>query len=377
MGETIRVLVVDDSAFVRKVVSQMLARSASIVVVGTARDGEDALDAVERYRPDVITLDLVMPHMNGVEFLREQAKRRPLPVVICSIADESGELALEAFEAGAVEFVQKPTALATDRVYEIADELVAKVQAAFHARQPGAGATRPGAPRRPITSGAAATPSAPSAAVSSAGAPTNGKGDPSRGVRPSGPVRSDVIVLGVSTGGPQALRQLIPRLAADFPVPIAMVLHMPVGYTEMYARRLDDIAALDVAEARDGDVLRPGLALLAPAGKHLTFLRDDEGIVRAHLDLDPMNSQHRPSVDVLFRSAADVFGARVLGVVMTGMGSDGLLGAGHVKARGGRIVTEAESSCVVYGMPRVVAEASLSDRIATLDEMADAIAELT
>jgi two-component system chemotaxis response regulator CheB len=184
-------------------------------------------------------------------------------------------------------------------------------------------------------------------------------------------------VLGISTGGPQALRQLIPQLAADFPVPIAMVLHMPVGYTEMYAKRLDDISALEVVEAKEGDVVRPGLVLLAPAGMHLTFVRGADGVVRTHLDLNPSNVQHRPAVDVLFRSAADVFGARVLGVVMTGMGNDGLLGAAHIKAQGGRIVTEAEASCVVYGMPRAVAEASLSDRIATLDEMADAIAELT
>jgi two-component system, chemotaxis family, protein-glutamate methylesterase/glutaminase len=185
-----------------------------------------------------------------------------------------------------------------------------------------------------------------------------------------------VIVLGISTGGPQALRELIPRLSIDFPVPIAMVLHMPVGYTEMYARRLNAISALDVVEVKEGDVLRAGVVWLAPAGRHLTFARDADRAVRAHLDLRPVDTQHRPSVDVLFRSAAEVFGPRVLGVVMTGMGQDGLLGAGHIKAQGGRVVTEAESSCVVYGMPRAVAEASLSDRSATLDEMADAIMDL-
>jgi two-component system chemotaxis response regulator CheB len=155
-----------------------------------------------------------------------------------------------------------------------------------------------------------------------------------------------------------------------------MVLHMPVGYTEMYAQRLNDISAVEVVEAKEGDVLRPGAVWLAPAGRHLTFVRGAAGETRAHLDLRPADTQHRPAVDVLFRSAADVFGPRVLGVVMTGMGSDGVLGAAHVKAQGGRVVTEAESSCVVYGMPRAVVEASLSDRVATLDEMADAIAEM-
>ena len=345
MQKPIRVLVVDDSAFVRKVVTQMLSRSPSIEVVGTARDGEDALDQVARLEPDVVTLDLVMPRMNGVEFLRAQGLRRPVPVVICSIAHQSGAMALEAFEAGAVEFVQKPTALATDRVYEIADELIAKVEGAARA-----------------TVGRA--PSAPPAAhvASSAVAP--------------GPVRTDVVVLGISTGGPQALRQLIPRFPADFPVPIAMVLHMPVGYTQMYAERLDAISRLSVVEAHDGDVLRPGVVWLAPAGQHLTFVRGPDRSVRAHLDLRPLDTPHRPAVDVLFQSAAAIFGPRVLGVVMTGMGTDGLLGAAHIKAQGGRVATEAESSCVVYGMPRAVDEAALSDRSATLDEMADAIAEL-
>lgn len=347
MSKPIRVLVVDDSAFVRKVVTQMLSRSPAIEVVGTARDGEDALELTERLQPDVITLDLVMPRMNGVEFLRAQASRRPVPVVICSIAHESGAMALEAFEAGAVEFVQKPTALATDRVYEIAEELINKVQTASRAS-------------------VARVPAAPV-----------GRAEARAAVRHAGSgARTDVVVLGISTGGPQALRHLIPRLPADFPVPIAMVLHMPVGYTAMYAQRLNDISPLEVIEARDGDVLRPGVVWLAPAGQHLTFVRGADALIYAHLDLRPTDTPHRPAVDVLFQSAAAIFGPRVLGVVMTGMGSDGLLGAAHIKAQGGRIATEAESSCVVYGMPRAVAEAALSDRSATLEEMAGAIAEL-
>jgi two-component system, chemotaxis family, protein-glutamate methylesterase/glutaminase len=344
MTNRIRVLVVDDSAFVRKVVTQMLSRSPRLQVVATARDGEEALELAELHRPDVITLDLSMPRMTGVEFLRRQNERRRVPVVICSIAHQSGEMALEALEAGAVEFVQKPTALATDRVYEIVEELIAKVEAAA----------------RVGTAPLPAKRAAPRVSVA---------------VRVEG-IRTDIVVLGISTGGPQALRQLIPILPSEFPVPIAMVLHMPVGYTEMYARRLDEISALNVVEARDGDVLRPGVVWLAPAGQHLTFERTTGGIVRAHLDLVPVDTQHRPSVDVLFHSAAEVFGSRALGVVMTGMGTDGLLGAAHIKAQGGRIATEAESSCVVYGMPRAVAEASLSDRTATLSDMAGAIMEM-
>jgi two-component system chemotaxis response regulator CheB len=348
---TTRVLVVDDSAFVRKVVTEMLNRGG-LEVVGFARDGEEALELAERLHPDVITLDLVMPRMNGVEFLRAQNRRRRIPVVICSIAHESGELALEALEEGAVEFVQKPTALATDRVYEIARELVAKVQAA----------AATGVDRTPAVSGARTRP------IGTAPVPVVPLAIPEQ-------VRSDIVVLGISTGGPQALRQVIPRLPADLPVPVAMVMHMPVGYTAMYAHRLDSLCGLDVCEAREGDEVRAGRVLLAPAGRHLSFLKEG-GMVRAHLDDHPTTSQHRPAVDVLFRSAADVFGPRVLGVVMTGMGNDGLLGAAHIKAQGGRIVTEAESSCVVYGMPRVIDEASLSDRSATLDHMARVIVEM-
>ena len=354
MTKPTRVLVVDDSAFVRKVVTEMLGRSESLQVVGFARDGEEALDQVERLRPDVVTLDLVMPRMNGVEFLREQNRRRRVPVVVCSIAHQSGEMALEAFEEGAVEFVQKPTALATDRVYEIAAELIAKVEAAARA--------------------VVAAPLVRAVHVAADGAVSAGAqastARPSRGFG-----RCDLVVLGVSTGGPQALRQLVPRLTRDFPVPVAIVLHMPVGYTEMYAQRLDAISTLEVSEAREGDELRAGVVLVAPAGWHLTVVRNGRAL-HAHLDDGPTTTQHRPSVDVLFRSAAEVLGARVLGVVMTGMGNDGLLGAAHIKAQGGRVVTEAESSCVVYGMPRAIVEASLSDRSATLDQMADAIMEM-
>ncbi len=338
----IRVLVVDDSAFVRKVVKQMLSRSPGIEVVGTARDGEEALELTTRLRPDVVTLDLMMPGMDGVEFLRRQMAARPLPVVVCSIAHESGELALAAMDAGAVEFVQKPTALATERVYDVADELIEKVKAAAR-----------------VEMARVLVPNGAPAAV------------PLRYTHTAA-ARAEVVVLGISTGGPQALRYLIPRLPADFPVPIAVVLHMPVGYTEMYARRLDELSALEVAEAHEGDILRPGLVFIAPAGRHLSFERQ-AGAVRCHLDLRPLDTVHRPSVDVLFRSAADTFGARVLAVVMTGMGDDGLAGAAQVKARGGRVLTEAESSCIVYGMPRAVVEAALSDRQAALPELPDVI----
>src|SRR5688572_21045346 len=222
MSDMIRVLVVDDSAFVRKVVSQMLSRSPFIEVVGVARDGEEALEKAAELKPDVITLDLIMPRMDGVEFLRSQMAIQPIPVVICSITHESGEMAIAAFDVGAVEFVQKPTALATDRVFEIADELIAKVKTAASIRL-----NR----MQPVTS----APPEPAPIV----------------IGPNG-LQTDIMVLGISTGGPQALRLLIPALPSDFPIPIAIVLHMPIGYTELYAKRLNEVAALNVVEARHG-----------------------------------------------------------------------------------------------------------------------------
>jgi two-component system chemotaxis response regulator CheB len=347
MDRVLKVLVVDDSAYVRKVVKQMLSRSPFLEVVGAARDGREALEMVERLDPDVVTCDLIMPELDGVGFVREQMLRRPVPIIIMSVASETGEAALTALDAGAVDFVQKPTALATEKIFEVSDELIEKVKAAASIPM----ARVRAAPAEPAT----APPRAPS------------------------PVArrelADVVVVGISTGGPQALKQLIPRLPADFPVPLAMVMHMPVGYTEMYARKLDEHSPLDVREAREGDELRAGLALLAPAGRHLTFRRRAGGAVVAHLDSRPFETPHRPSVDVLFQSAAEVYGQRVLGVVMTGMGSDGRQGAAWIKAQGGLVYTESEETCVVYGMPSSVVEAGLSDRAVPLGQMAQAIRE--
>jgi two-component system chemotaxis response regulator CheB len=339
MTRPLRVLVVDDSAYIRKVVKDMLGREPSIEVVGTARDGEDALDLVERLRPDVVTCDLIMPGLGGVEFIRRQMAARPVPIVIVSIAAESSERVLSGLDAGAIDFVQKPTALATDKVYDLADELVSKVVAAAEAPL-GRLRERPAAEPLPQTTFSG---------------------------------RYEIVVIGVSTGGPQGLKAVVPRLPADFPVPLVIVLHMPIGYTEAYAKRLDEASALTVIEARDGELLRPGLVLVAPAGRHLTLHRNGDGHTSARLDLRPLDTPHRPSVDVLFQSAADVYGDRVLGVVMTGMGMDGRDGSAWIKARGGAVLTEAEETCVVYGMPRSVVEAGLSDEAVPLDRLTAAI----
>ena len=344
VDRVMRVLVIDDSAYVRKAVREMLSRSPFLEVVGAARNGEEGLQLVEELTPDVVTCDLMMPEMNGAAFVRAQMARRPVPIVIISSIPENEELVLGALDAGAIDFVRKPTSLASERLLDISSELVAKVKAAA---------------------------SAPAARLHALGRSTPMEPVARRGV----PSVADVVVIGISTGGPQALRALIPQLPADFPVPVIVVLHMPVGYTDLYARKLDQLSALSVIEAHQGAPVRAGRVLVAPGGEDLSLVRESNGTVVTRLDRQPRNSPHRPSVDLLFQTAADVYGERVLGVVMTGMGADGREGAAWIKAKGGIILTEAEESCVVYGMPRAVVEAGLSDGSYPLDCMARAIVE--
>lgn len=339
----VRVVVVDDSAYVRKVFKELLSRSDGIEVVGTAHDGGDALQLVEQLRPDVVTCDLNMPVMDGVEFVRTQMARHPVAIIISSIANESAEQVLAALEAGALDFIQKPTALATEKLLDIGHELIEKVRLAAQApllRQP-----MPSPEQLPRV-------------------------EPPRLDRPP---LVDIVVVGASTGGPQALKLVLSQLPADWPVPVAVVLHMPLGYTAMYAQRLDESCALRVIESKGDETVAAGTIYVAPAGRHLTFRRGEHGRIRTALEFRPVDTPHRPAVDVLFQSAAELFGSRVLGVVLTGMGSDGRAGAAWIKAKGGTILTEAEASCVVYGMPRSVVEAGLSDRSAPLDRIAQMI----
>jgi two-component system chemotaxis response regulator CheB len=332
----IRVLVVDDSAFARKVLRQVLSNAEGLEVVGTARDGLDALEKIAELSPHVLTLDLVMPGLDGLGVLRALASNPSAPrVVVVSSAGEESELAVSALQAGAVELVNKPTALATDRLYELGAQLVEAVRTAASA-----------VPHPAPDVAAAATP-APAGAA--------------------GPSRK-LVVVGTSTGGPQALTRLLSSLPADFPAPLALALHIPVGYTLAVARRLDAQCALEVLEAEDGVELRPGRVVLARAGHHLKVERHG-AVGLARLDRQPLRMPHHPSVDVLFESAAKAWGPDAVGVVLTGMGEDGRDGARAIRAAGGTVLTEAESSCVVYGMPRAVEEAGLATATAPLENM--------
>lgn len=336
----ISVLVADDSAFARKVLREVLSASAELEVVGTARDGLDALEKISQLKPDVVTLDLVMPNLDGLGVLRALHSLPNAPaVVVVSTADHDGELGIAALVAGAFELVHKPTALAIDRLYELGDELVQKVVAAGGA----------GLLRRP-------SPAPPGLVLSAAAVG----------------IRTAMVVLGASTGGPHAVSDLLRSLPKEFPVPMAIVLHLPPGYTEALAKRLDAQCALAVIEARQDLPLEAGVVVIARAGIHLRVRPRAEGWV-ADLSPAPVDSLHRPSVDVLFESAAEHVGARTMGVVLTGMGSDGLLGSRAIHAAGGRILTEAESSSVVYGMPRCVFEDGIALAEAPIERMAELI----
>jgi two-component system chemotaxis response regulator CheB len=335
-----RVLVVDDSAFARKVMREVLEADPRFEVVGTARDGLDGLEKITELQPDVVTLDLVMPNLDGVGLLKALAGLTiaTLPrVVVVTMTDDSSDIAVSALQNGAIALVHKPTALATDRMFELADELRAVVAAAVSAR-----------PR--------------------ASSPLSVRSPAGKAVVASAPPTCRLVAIGTSTGGPQALTLLLGQFPKDFPVPIAIALHIPVGYTEALSRRLDGASALEVIEAFDGIELIPGRAVIARAGMHLAVEAGTPP--RGRLSLLPLDKPHRPSVDVLFESAAKALGVGCMGVVLTGMGDDGLIGARAMREAGGVVLTEAEASCVVYGMPRSVKEAGMSSGEAELEEMA-------
>lgn len=343
----VRVVVVDDSAFARKVMREVLTNDPRIEVVAIARDGLDALEKIAETRPDVVTLDLVMPELDGVGVL-EAIRNLPDPprVVVVTMSDADSVLGVAALQAGAYDVVHKPTALATDRLYELSEELIRKVLLAAEAPF----GTHP----RPVRT--------------TSGGPVSVRGRLPRSTP------TTMLVVGASTGGPRAVTLLLRALPASFPVPVAIVVHMPPGYTDAFANRLDRECMLDVKEATDGLMLRPGLVVIARAGIHLKLRAVSDGVC-AHLDVQPIDALHRPSVDALFTSASLQYGAGVLGVVLTGMGNDGVIGARDVVAAGGRVIVEDASTCVVHGMPRAIAEAGLADVELPLPEIAKGILE--
>jgi two-component system, chemotaxis family, protein-glutamate methylesterase/glutaminase len=342
-----RVVVADDSRLMRRMLADALARQG-FDVVGTAADGDEALDLCRAHQPDALTLDLHMPGLDGLGVLRalREGKADPVPVVVVSaFSPAHGAYAVDALAEGAFELVAKPAL--GEPLETFTSELGRKVGEAAHAGRVRSRAPRL-APRRPEPS---APPRSSALAARRAGAGT-------------------LLVIASSTGGPRALGELVPRLPAELGAGGLLVQHMPPGFTASLAACLDGASALTVREARTGDVLERGSLLVAPGGAHLR-LSDDR---RLRLADDAPEGGLRPRADFTIADAARLFGRRVLLVVLTGMGKDGLEGATAVKRAGGRVLVEAESTCTVYGMPRAVAEAGLADEVLPLDRLADAVA---
>jgi len=344
MSPPLRVLVVDDSALMRKLIPEILAADKSIQVVGTAMDGKIGLRKIEELKPQVVTLDLEMPGMGGLEMLKEIVRRHGIPVIVVSSHSTQGAaVTLKALSIGAVDFVAKPKDVSAT-MGGIAAELISKIKAAAQSR--GFVASSPETVRLPLA---------------------KNKDGPDLQRRPS-----RVVAIGVSTGGPRALHEVLPQLPRDFPGTIVIVQHMPEGFTEMFARRLDEVCAIRVKEAQSGDLLLAGRALICPGSRHMKVRRLPLGDVAVLGDEPPVNG-HRPSVDVLFKSVAEEFKERSVAVLMTGMGEDGASGMGQVKAAGGTTIAQDEASCVVFGMPKAAIEHSYAMRVVPLEELARVI----
>ena len=337
MKKPVRVLVVDDSALMRKLIPRILERENSIEVVGTAIDGNFALKKIEDLSPQVVTLDLEMPGLNGIDTLKEIMRRWRLPVIVVSSHSTAGAaITLKALTLGAFDFVAKPADVAA-RMPEIADELIKKIQAA-----------------------------AQNSAVQPMFVPEEAPGALLSKQRPAAPTR--VIAIGVSTGGPNALQYLFSHLPVEFSGTILVVQHMPDGFTELFAKRLDETCPIRVKEAQSGDLLVAGRALICPGNRHMKVKRLPLGNVALLNDDDPVNG-HRPSADVLFRSVAQEFGAQAMALIMTGMGEDGAAGLGAIQTAGGFTVAQSQKTCVVYGMPRAAVERGFVSRIVDLQDL--------
>lgn len=340
MKNRVRVLVVDDSALMRKLIPMILERDPEIEVVGTAMDGAFALKKIAELQPDVVTLDLEMPRMDGIETLRTIMRHAPLPVIVFSTHSKEGAYStFKALALGAIDFVAKPKEAAAGHLDPVAYQLAEKIKVAKRAGGPKVlPKLEPEAPLAKNRSRVALPP-------------------------------NRIIAIGISTGGPNALQYLLSQIPADFPASLVIVQHMPEGFTDMFARRLDECCALEVQEAKSGDLLLAGRVLICPGNRHMMVRRMPRGEMTVLSDGPPING-HRPSVDVLFHSVAQEFALTAVGVLMTGMGDDGAEGLGAIKAAGGITIAQSEESCVVSGMPRAAILKGYATKVLPLDSMA-------
>jgi two-component system chemotaxis response regulator CheB len=363
----ISVLIVDDSALIRNLVSKMFDDIPEIQVIGKAMNGRFALRKLETMNPDIIILDLEMPEMNGIEFLKERKKRGiKIPVVILSsIARKGAKITIDALSLGASDFVLKPSGSSSRDIYKTKDQLVALIK--IYGRQF----------KKESVMETGRVDETPASRLQPSTQPAKQQVKARLATEPGTPVKRsslpiEIIAIGISTGGPNALRGLFPRIRSDLSVPILVVQHMPAGFTEEFAKSLDQISPLEIKEAEDGDIIKTGRILIAPGDKHLEILNKPLAkIVR--LSEKPAVNGHRPSADVLFSSVFQVYGRHSLAIIMTGMGRDGVKGIGAIYQAGGLTIAQDEASCVVFGMPRVAIENGYIHKVVPLGMMAEII----
>ncbi len=350
----IKVLVVDDSAFMRKSLSIMLESDPAIEVIATAMDGLDGLNKVKNLKPDIITLDIEMPRMDGLTALKHIMKQSPTPVImVSSLTTEGADETLKALDLGAVDFIPKASSFVSVAIASIKEDLIRKVKAfaknkkrvvtrlnTFHNRNTG------------------------NNTIKSTHVNNNIKALPKGNYR--------AVVLGISTGGPISLQKVVPVLSSKLNVPTFIVQHMPPKFTASLAQRLNNMSSLHVKEAENNEIVKNGVVYIAPGGMHMTLRKNGMNVSISVSEM-PNGTLHRPSVDVLFESAEKVYGKNVLSVIMTGMGRDGLEGVKKLKAVGAHCIAQEESSCVVYGMPKAIVENGLADTIAPLEEIPNII----
>jgi two-component system chemotaxis response regulator CheB len=382
----VKVLVVDDSGFFRRRVSEILSSDPTIQVVGTATNGKEAIDQALALKPDVITMDYEMPMMDGITAVRHIMQRCPTPVLMfSSLTHEGARVTLDALDAGAVDYLPKNFEDISRNPEKVKQMLCEKVHtisrsnrrfggyssapAASSATPPAAPSTTSSLHSAPVTPRVAAVPR-PAAHV-----PSHSTSQAPAHATPSSPAPKrkayKLVAIGTSTGGPVALQRVLTQLPANFPAPIVLIQHMPAAFTKAFAERLDKLCRISVKEAEDGDVLRPGLALLAPGGKQMMV--DGRGAVKILPGDERLN--YKPCVDITFGSAAKSYGDKVLAVVLTGMGADGREGARLLKQSGSHIWAQDEASCVIYGMPMAIVKADLADAVYPLDDIARHLVE--
>nr|WP_314528015.1 chemotaxis response regulator protein-glutamate methylesterase [uncultured Pseudomonas sp.] len=367
----VKVLVVDDSGFFRRRVSEILSADPNIQVVGTATNGKEAIDQALALKPDVITMDYEMPMMDGITAVRHIMQRCPTPVLMfSSLTHEGARVTLDALDAGAVDFLPKNFEDISRNPDKVKQLLCEKIHTISRSNRRASAYSAPAPVAAPV-----AAPAPTSASVGSYGSSAPARPAPTPvAPRASAPTAASsapkrkaykLVAIGTSTGGPVALQRVLTQLPANFPAPIVLVQHMPAAFTKAFAERLDKLCRIHVKEAEDGDILRPGLALLAPGGKQMMI--DGRGAVKILPGDERLN--YKPCVDITFGSAAKSYGDKVLAVVLTGMGADGREGARLLKQGGSTIWAQDEASCVIYGMPMAIVKAELADAVYSLDEI--------